>query len=56
MDTFLVIGDAHNLIRLQDPGGAVSFVHEVHWLPVIIGFEAMVIENDASTLLPQIDP
>ncbi|CAD6256879.1 unnamed protein product [Miscanthus lutarioriparius] len=25
-DTFLVAGDAHGLIRLQDPGGAASFV------------------------------
>ena len=29
-DTFLVTGDAHGLIRLQDPGGAASFVQEVH--------------------------
>jgi hypothetical protein len=56
MDTFLVIEDAHSLICLQDPGGAVSFVHEVHRLPVIVGFEARVTENDASTSLPQIDP
>ncbi|CAD6231725.1 unnamed protein product [Miscanthus lutarioriparius] len=26
MDTFLVVGDAHDLIRLQDLGGAASFV------------------------------
>jgi hypothetical protein len=40
-DTFLVVGDAHNLICLQDPGGAASFVQEVHRLPVITGFEGL---------------
>ena len=40
-DTFLVTGDAHGLIRLQDPGGAASFVQEVHRLPVTAGFEGL---------------
>ena len=40
-DTFLVTGDAHGLIRLQDPGGAASFVQEVHRLPVTVGFNGL---------------
>ena len=41
MDTFLVTGDAHGLIRLQDHGGAASFVQEVHRLLVTAGFEGL---------------
>ena len=41
MDTFLVTGDAHGLIRLQDRGGAASFVQEVHRLLVTAGFEGL---------------
>jgi hypothetical protein len=40
-DTFLVAEDAHRLIRLQDPGGAASFVQVVHQLLVIAGFEGL---------------
>ena len=39
MDTFLVIGDAHGLIHLQDPVGTASFIQEVHQLQVTPGFE-----------------
>ena len=39
MDTFLVTEDAHRSICLQNPGGAASFVQEVHWLPVTTSFE-----------------
>jgi hypothetical protein len=40
-DTFLVTGDAHGLIRLQDPSGTAPFVHEVHQLLVTIGFQGI---------------
>ena len=40
-DTFLVTGDAHGLIFLQDPGGAASFIQEVQWLLVTAGFEGL---------------
>ena len=41
MDKFLVTGDAHGLICLQDPGGAASFIQEVHRLPVTTVFEGL---------------
>ena len=40
-DTYLVTGDAHSLICLQDPGGAALFVQEVHWMPGTAGFEGL---------------
>ena len=40
-DTFLVTGDAHGLILLQDPSGATSFVQEVNRLPVTVSFEGL---------------
>ena len=40
-DTFLVAEDAHGLIRVQDPGGAASFIQEVHRLPVTADFEGL---------------
>jgi hypothetical protein len=40
-DTFLVTRDAHRLICLQDPSGAASFLHEVHWLPMTVDFEGL---------------
>ena len=41
MDTFLVTGDAHSLIHLQDPGGTASFIQEVHQLLVTADFEGL---------------
>jgi len=40
-DTFLVVGDAHDLICLQDHSGATSFVQEVPQLPVTARFEGL---------------
>ena len=40
-DIFLIIEDAHHFIRLQDPGGAASFIQEVQWLLVTAGFEGL---------------
>ncbi|CAD6257009.1 unnamed protein product [Miscanthus lutarioriparius] len=40
-NTFLVVGDAHGLIRLQDPGGTATFIQEVHRLPMTAGFEGL---------------
>ena len=40
-NTFLVTGDAHGLIRLQDPGGTASFIQEVHQLLVTADFEGL---------------
>ena len=40
-DSFLVIGDAHGLIHLQDPGSDASFIQKIHQLLVTIGFEGL---------------
>jgi hypothetical protein len=41
MDTFLVITDAHALIRLEGPSGAASFVQDLHQLLVTADFEGL---------------